>query len=80
MSKHKTVMMKMIEWVDTNPQPFTREVIKAKATELLEIEKKQHGKTWDDAIQEMNSCGVEIRAWERFDDYFNETYESNYNI
>jgi hypothetical protein len=79
MSKHKTVMMKMIEWVDTNPQPSIYNLKKI-ATELLEMEKKQHGKTWDDAIQEMNSCGVEIRAWERFDDYFNETYESNYNI
>lgn len=43
-----------------------------------ELEKQQHGNTWDDAIKTFQERGeVEVRAWEDFDDYFAETYGGN---
>lgn len=40
-----------------------------------EIEKQQHGKTWDCAIDNLDARGGNVvRAWADFDDYYNETY------
>jgi hypothetical protein len=40
-----------------------------------EMEKEQHGKTWDDAIDNLDSRGGNmVRAWVDFDDYYNENY------
>lgn len=40
-----------------------------------EMEKEQHGKTWDCAIDNLDARGGNVvRAWADFDDYYNETY------
>ena len=39
------------------------------------IEKQQHGETWDAAIENYEARGGnDIRAWEDFDDHYNEKY------
>ena len=46
---------------------------KAKAMHRME-----HGKTWDDSLDNLKARGMnEMRAYTDFDDYYNETYESN---
>jgi hypothetical protein len=43
-----------------------------------EIEKEQHGKTWDKSMYNLDARGGNIvRAWEDFDEYYNETYGGN---
>ena len=40
-----------------------------------EIEKEQHGKTWDKSMYNLDARGGNIvRAWVDFDEYYNETY------
>ena len=42
-----------------------------------EMEKQQHGKTWDTALDKYEvRAGNYMRAYEDFDDYFAETYGS----
>jgi hypothetical protein len=43
-----------------------------------EIEKEQHAKTWDKSMDNLDMRGGNIvRAWEDFDEYYNETYGGN---
>ena len=38
------------------------------------MEREQHGETWNSALLQMNKrAGNIMRAWEDFDDYYNET-------
>jgi hypothetical protein len=42
-----------------------------------EMEKEQHGKTWDTALDKYEvRAGNYMRAYEDFDEYYNETYKS----
>ena len=42
------------------------------------MHKEEHGKTWDKSIENFEARGRnEMRAWVDFDEYYNETYESN---
>lgn len=44
--------------------------------EAKEMEKKQHGRTWDAALDACEKRGhVYVRAWEDFDEYYNEQYK-----
>ena len=50
--------------------------------ELLEqakvMEKKQHGQTWDDAMENMKARGGnDMRAYSDFDDYYNQRFGGN---
>ena len=50
--------------------------------ELLEkakvMERKQHGKTWDDAMENMKARGGnDMRAYSDFDDYYNQRFGGN---
>ena len=50
--------------------------------ELLEkakvMEKKQHGQTWDDAMENIKARGGnDMRAWSDFDDYYNQRFGGN---
>jgi hypothetical protein len=52
---------------------FLEEFEKAK-----EMQKQQHGKTWDDAMENMKARGGnDMRAYTDFDDYYVETYGGN---
>lgn len=43
-----------------------------------EMEKEQHGLTWDFALLAMGERGNNfVRAWSDFDDFYNETYGGN---
>lgn len=70
MSKQTTVEW-LVKELDLDNNPFNMKIInKAK-----EIEKQQHGKTWDCAIDNLDARGGNVvRAWADFDDYYNETY------
>ncbi len=40
-----------------------------------EMEKEQHGKTWDKSMDNLDSRGGNmVRAWVDFDEHYNETY------
>ena len=42
-----------------------------------EMEKEQHGKTWDTALDKYEvRAGNYMRAYEDFDEYYNENYKS----
>jgi hypothetical protein len=52
---------------------FLEEFEKAK-----EMQKQQHGKTWDDAMENMKARGGnDMRAYTDFDDYYAQTYGGN---
>ena len=43
-----------------------------------EMEKEQHGITWDKSMDNLNVRGGNIiRAWDDFNDYYNTTYRDN---
>jgi hypothetical protein len=49
--------------------------------DLLEQHKaihvQEHGNTWDDSMRNLQERGMnEVRAWEDFDDYYNETFNT----
>jgi len=47
-----------------------KEILQAK-----EMEKEQHGKTWDKSMDNLDSRGGNmVRAWVDFDEHYNETY------
>ena len=49
------------------------EIAEAKA-----MHKEEHGKTWDDAMENMKARGGnDMRAWTDFDEYYNETLGGN---
>ena len=42
------------------------------------MQKQQHGKTWDDAMESIKARGGnDMRAYTDFDDYYDETYGGN---
>ena len=50
-----------------------KEILQAK-----EMEKEQHGKTWDKSMDNLDSRGGNmVRAWVDFDEHYNETYGGN---
>jgi hypothetical protein len=45
--------------------------------EAKEMERKEHGKTWDAALSKYEvRAGNYMRAYEDFDDYYNETFKN----
>ena len=57
-----------VEWSD-----FKLMLEQAKA-----MHKEEHGKTWDDAMENMKARGGnDMRAWTDFDEYYNETFGGN---
>jgi hypothetical protein len=47
-------------------------------TQAKEMEKEQHATTWDKSMDNLDVRGGNIvRAWEDFDEYYNETYGGN---
>ena len=53
----------------------TLEVLIKKGEQAKEMEKEQHGKTWDKSMDNLDSRGGNmVRAWVDFDEHYNETY------
>ena len=72
-------MQTAVEWLldrieDVDNTPEICEQIKVQAKKM---ERVQHGKTWDTALDKYEvRAGNYMRAYEDFDDYFAETYGS----
>ena len=65
-------LIQEIEYFGIDTKFLTNTIEQAK-----EMEKQQHGKTWDTALDKYEvRAGNYMRAYEDFDDYFAETYES----
>lgn len=61
----QTMYMRSTKWPDIVEQ-------------ALEMEKEQHGETWDMALRQMVERGyVWQRAMTDFDDYYSETYKND---
>jgi hypothetical protein len=59
-------------WMPLTPNELNDIVNKAK-----EMDKKQHGETWNAALKRYEvRAGNYMRAYEDFDDYYNETFKS----
>jgi hypothetical protein len=70
----KTAVEWLIEILElSNPsKQYQAEIEQAKA-----MEKQQHGKTWDTALDKYEvRAGNYMRAYEDFDEYYNETFKS----
>lgn len=51
------------------------EKLKKIEEQAKEMHKKEHGQTWDDAMENMKSRGGnDMRAWADFDDYYEEKF------
>jgi len=66
-----------VEWLEQEmlkPNLSMKEILEqAKA-----MQKQQHGKTWDDAMESIKARGGnDMRAYTDFDDYYVETYGGN---
>jgi uncharacterized protein YPO0396 len=56
---------------------YAEELAKAEQ-QAKAMQKQQHGKTWDDAMENMKARGGnDMRAYTDFDDYYAETYGGN---
>ena len=60
--------------LDDNDIFKLRELVKI----AKKLEEKQHGKTWDAAlIENSKRGGNEVRTFDYFDDYYDETYKKD---
>jgi hypothetical protein len=78
----KTAVEKLFELIDEIPfySPEASDlylgIMKLKE-QAKEMEKEQHGKTWDTALDKYEvRAGNYMRAYEDFDEYYNETFKS----
>ena len=61
--------------IDTDEYFTNIEWVKIKAKEM---EKQEHGKTWDAALSKYEvRAGNYMRAYEDFDDYYDETFKKD---
>lgn len=74
-------MVTAVEWLEKEINargPIGEDVptwLKELYEKAKEIEKKQHGKTWDDALAQVEKRTVWARAMCDFDEYYEETYK-----
>jgi len=69
--------MTSVEWLEDKLPTIFKEITinKQLLEQAKEMEKEQHGNTWDAAIQAHEDRGhVLARSYCDFDDYFNEAY------
>lgn len=74
-----------VEWLEMQIASRIADAnIKISATKFFELikhakemEKEQHGKTWDTALDKYEvRAGNYMRAYEDFDEYYNETFKN----
>jgi len=73
----KNKNMTSVEWLEDKLPTIFKEITinKQLLEQAKEMEKEQHGNTWDAAIQAHEDRGhVLARSYCDFDDYFNEAY------
>ena len=65
--------LELFLWQEGIPDELEEAYKQAKA-----MQKQQHGKTWDDAMESIKARGGnDMRAYTDFDDYYAETYGGN---
>jgi hypothetical protein len=62
---------KMIDFIPMDKWDKIRDIVQ----QAKEMEKEQHGKTWDDALAQVEKRTVWARAMCDFDEYYEETYK-----
>lgn len=76
--KKQTAMQLLKETLDSEIKLGTKMVVNWDM--YLQMERQQHGKTWDAALKRYDERGGNyVRAWEDFDDYFDKTYKNSNN-
>ena len=74
-----------IEWLENELADKLKSIVLNKDYILMEslfnkakeMEKKQHSRTWDAALDAYEKRGhVYVRAWEDFDEYYNEKFDN----
>jgi hypothetical protein len=71
--KQETAVEWLFEQLDVVDSSISYELFK----QAKEMEKQQHGKTWDTALDKYEvRAGNYMRAYEDFDEYYNETFKS----
>jgi hypothetical protein len=72
-------MKTAVEWLEEKLSKYCILTISVKADlkKAKEMEKEQHGKTWDTALDKYEvRAGNYMRAYEDFDEYYNQTFKS----
>jgi hypothetical protein len=65
-------------WAEHISKDEKNQRLKQLKEQAKEMEKEQHGKTWDTAMDNLDARGGNIvRAYVDFDDYYNETFGGN---
>jgi hypothetical protein len=58
-----------------NKEGFAPVLTEEEIKSFKEMEKEQHGKTWDKSMDNLDARGGNIvRAWVDFDEYYNKTF------
>jgi len=62
-------------WAEHISKDEKNQRLKQLKEQAKEMEKEQHGKTWDKSMDNLDSRGGNmVRAWVDFDEHYNETY------
>ena len=75
-------IQRRVSIIQSEPQTMARELMIDNLSVDLEqakaMHKEEHGQTWDKSMENFEARGRnEMRAWVDFDEYYEETYESN---
>lgn len=65
-----------VEWLSEQYYHSEGKLTRQDFEQAKEMEKEQHGKTWDTALDKYEvRAGNYMRAYEDFDEYYKETFE-----
>jgi len=66
-----------VEWLATYLKGITTLNCDGIIEQAKEMEREQHGETWDKAMKNYEDRGGNLsRAWGDFEDYYNETFKN----
>lgn len=72
------MMQSSVDWLVSKLPQRMLNYLKEEIEQAKAMERLEHSKTWDKALDTYEERGsVYVRAWEDFDDYYNETYGGN---
>ena len=64
-----------VEWLSLYLKGITSLNFDEIVQQAKQMEKEQHSDTWDKALDTLEQRGVYIRAWEDFDEYYNNKFK-----
>ena len=74
MENKQTAVEWLIDYIK-NLETYPYKTFQELNQQALAMEKEQHGKTWDDALAQVEKRTVWARAMCDFDEYYEETYK-----